>query len=281
MIELSNIGSAVNYPERTVEDTFSNNGLGEWVFMHFTTPFRVKTPMGAMDRPSGDFLINSPDYPQWHRGIGMCFKNDWFIFNDPEIGKFLGVLNIPINIPFTLTNGEALLSLFSDIQREKILTDRYWKEKIDLLVREIFLEAARGLGHQKDRYFTDREKELIPLFQDARLEIHKASGKSWKVEDMAALVSLSPNRFAVLYRKYFGISPLADLLEFRLNQAKSRLLNHNSKIESIAEECGFTTTHYFWRVFKRRFGLSPSEFRKTVKWHNAESAAFGASGIMP
>ena len=74
MIDLKMIGLSLNYPDRPVEDTFKNsNGVGDWVFMHFTTPFRVHTPKGMMECSAGEILINSPDYPQWHQGNGsLC-----------------------------------------------------------------------------------------------------------------------------------------------------------------------------------------------------------------
>jgi len=264
MIELINMGSSVNYPDREIDDTYTNsNGLGDWVFMHFTTPFCVKTPEGLIECSSGEILINSPDYPQWHRGVGTCFKNDWLIFNGEGISSLFKELHIPINFPFKNIKMEKVISLFNDIQREKIMTDKFWKEKVDLLIKGLFLEIARGFENENDLYYTEREKDLLPKFQDIRVLVKQSPDKKWKVEEMAELVPLSPNRFAVLYNKFFQKTPLSDLLDTRLTLAKALLLNHTAKIEVIAEQCGFSSIHYFWRMFKKRYGISPSEYRKT------------------
>lgn len=270
MIDVKNIGSSINYPERPIEDTYSNsNGLGDWVFMHFTTPFRVQTPKGIVERPAGEFLINSPTYPQWHQGIGHCFKNDWFIFNDEYLENYINDLQIPINTPFRHRNPDKVISIFIEIQRENIMKDNYWKVKSDLLVKEMFVEIARGLNSRNNGFLTEREKELLPGFQNARVKIQQSLSKKWKVEEMAELVSLSPNRFAILYNKFFNISPVKDLLETRLHLAKGLLIFQTAKIEAIAEQCGFSSVHYFWRMFKKRFGISPSDFRKAQRLNTA------------
>jgi AraC-like DNA-binding protein len=39
---------------------------------------------------------------------------------------------------------------------------------------------------------------------------------------------------------------------------------HDSSIQEIAWQCGFTTAAHFSRLFKRQYGVSPSDFRFTV-----------------
>ncbi|MGL1892875.1 MAG: AraC family transcriptional regulator [Spirochaetaceae bacterium] len=265
MIDLKMIGLSLNYPDRSADDTYKNrNGFGDWVFMHFTTAFRVKTPKGVIDGTPGEILINSPNYPQWHQGIDKCFKNNWFIFNDESIEGLINELNIPINIPIKLTQDVKLLTQFFELQKESILKDSYWREKIDLLIRGILLEIARGVNNKSDNFLSERQKELLPVFQDIRMTVQQSYDKKWTIDEMSTLVPLSSSRFSVLYKKFFLVSPLNDLLITRLSHAKALLLNSTLNIEVIAEHCGFSSIHYFWRIFKRHNSISPSEYRKTL-----------------
>jgi len=264
MIKLVQMGSSVNYPDRSSDDIFTNShGLGSWVFMHFTTPFRVKTPKGIMERAAGEFLINSPDYPQWHQGIDECFKNDWFIYNGDTANALMQQVDLPLNIPFSASHSENIVAQFNNIHREYILCDKFWKEKIDSLITALFYDLSRLVSTGIYLYMSKREKELLPIFQQARITIQQSVKQQWNIESMAKLVDLSPNRFAVLYRNFFQISPIQDLVEARLHLAQTLLLNHSAKIEAVADQCGFSSIHYFWRVFKRRFAISPSAYRNS------------------
>jgi AraC family transcriptional regulator of arabinose operon len=263
MIKVLAIGSSVNYPDRPKNDIYANKtGFGHWVFMHFTTPFKVKTPQGIIVRNAGDFLINSPNYPQWHQGQRCCFKNDWFHFDGEEISNFLNTYKIPLDIPFTCFQESRVLNILQDIQREHILNDQFKREKQDYLVKVLFIELARSIQNQNTNSLSEREKELLPYFQEMRIKVHQNMEQPWTVSDMANQLSLSTNRFAVLYKYFFSISPLQDLLQFRLNRASMLLLNQTGKVSSISNECGFFSEQYFCRVFKKYYRMSPSEYRK-------------------
>ena len=54
--------------------------------------------------------------------------------------------------------------------------------------------------------------------------------------------------------------------EKRLTQARTLLLSEPPLLMwEIAEQCGFTSQHYFCRVFKNRFGLTPQQYRQMMK----------------
>ena len=58
--------------------------------------------------------------------------------------------------------------------------------------------------------------------------------------------------------------------EKRLTQARTLLLSEPPLLMwEIAEQCGFTSQHYFCRVFKNRFGLTPQRYRQLMKEENS------------
>ena len=59
----------------------------------------------------------------------------------------------------------------------------------------------------------------------------------------------------------FGMSISQYISQKRLAKAK-KLLSENRSIESISEECGYSSANYFAKVFGKAFGISPSEYRK-------------------
>lgn len=58
----------------------------------------------------------------------------------------------------------------------------------------------------------------------------------------------------------------------RVEKAKTRLLNSNKRITDISNECGFSSTNYFNKVFKEQVGTTPSQFRNgKVKFTTKDS----------
>ncbi|NAS30426.1 helix-turn-helix domain-containing protein [Flavobacteriaceae bacterium R38] len=67
-----------------------------------------------------------------------------------------------------------------------------------------------------------------------------------------------------LFKEINGKTPLEYLTDIRLENAKNKLQNSKASIFEIAITSGFDNTAYFSNVFKKHFGLSPTQFRKTI-----------------
>ena len=52
------------------------------------------------------------------------------------------------------------------------------------------------------------------------------------------------------------------LNERRLNEAAAMLRGIDDTVLAVAESCGFGNLSYFNRVFKKKFGLTPREYRR-------------------
>ena len=59
-----------------------------------------------------------------------------------------------------------------------------------------------------------------------------------------------------------NMSPQEFLMNFRMEKAASLLCDTQSPINAIAYEVGYVDALSFSKAFKRRYGMSPSEFRE-------------------
>jgi AraC-like DNA-binding protein len=57
------------------------------------------------------------------------------------------------------------------------------------------------------------------------------------------------------------LAPVDDLILNRINEAKRLLCGTSPSIKEIAYLCGFSSLSYFSKLFKKRTGLSPREYR--------------------
>ena len=82
------------------------------------------------------------------------------------------------------------------------------------------------------------------------------------VADAASVCSCSPSHFMRWFRRMTGQSFVSFLNEYRLNLAAMALRSTDDTVLSIAAQCGFENLSYFFRVFKKYFGMTPREYRK-------------------
>lgn len=104
----------------------------------------------------------------------------------------------------------------------------------------------------------------------------------WTLEELAALVYLSPSRFSDIFRRTVSMSPLLYLIHLRLENAYILLQTTDRKILDIAMDCGFRTLSNFNRLFKRHIGTEPRNIRtKTALMDSKIVLVFERLGGVP
>ena len=79
---------------------------------------------------------------------------------------------------------------------------------------------------------------------------------------MAGCCGYSASHFMRWFKEMTGTSFAGYLIEFRLARAAGELKNTNDTVLEIAERTGFDNLSNFNRLFKKKFELTPSQFRK-------------------
>ena len=82
------------------------------------------------------------------------------------------------------------------------------------------------------------------------------------IADISAEVGLSQSHFMKYFKNTMGTSFIEYLNEYRLTMASRLLISSESSILAIAEEVGYENLSYFNRTFKKRFGMTPRDYRK-------------------
>ncbi len=101
------------------------------------------------------------------------------------------------------------------------------------------------------------EKLLFGYFNSGQLRL---SGLP-TVKYFASELCLSPNYFGDLIKKECGKSAQEYIQDTVISIAKDRLLDTSKSIGQVAEELGFQYLPYFSRLFKKKVGKTPGEYR--------------------
>ena len=74
---------------------------------------------------------------------------------------------------------------------------------------------------------------------------------------------LSPFYISRLFKNEVGDTPINYLISLRMKEAEQLLLAQpDASVQDIAKSVGYEDAYHFSKVFKKHFGISPSNFRK-------------------
>lgn len=120
------------------------------------------------------------------------------------------------------------------------------------LVLRAVLERGGSLADRKVREFRDY---VGKHYMDFNLNIGSVS----------SYLQISPSYLGKLLKKSLQTTFVTYLTEIRMAKAQELLTGSDLMTSRIAEMVGYVYTHYFSSTFKRRLGLTPSEFRSAFR----------------
>ncbi len=101
-----------------------------------------------------------------------------------------------------------------------------------------------------------------PLTKKIMEYIHSDISRKITLEDIGKMTFFSPIYCDTVFRKEVGRSIVDYVLDRRIDEAKRLLIEGTTPLVQIAEAVGFNDYNYFSRVFKKRSGYSPTEYRR-------------------
>ncbi len=92
--------------------------------------------------------------------------------------------------------------------------------------------------------------------------IHSACQTDLSLDDLAEAAAMSRYHFLRCFKTHVGSTPYAYLQQVRLQHAATLLRSSARTITAIALDCGFTSPSRFSDAFRRRYGCTPSAYRR-------------------
>ena len=83
--------------------------------------------------------------------------------------------------------------------------------------------------------------------------------------EIGAIFGYHPFYVSQMLKKKAGITLHQYIIAYRLKAARSLLENTGKTVIDIADETGFTDASYFTKMFKASYGVTPKEFRNSLK----------------
>lgn len=124
---------------------------------------------------------------------------------------------------------------------------------LDLFVNGPFAEDEEPLPDHLDR-----------LIDHLRVAWKRGRMRAVTVGEMADAAGVSAGHLARIFRRRFGIGPVAAVDLIRLARAATLLRHSNLSIGAISDACGYANPFHFSRRFRRAYGTAPRTYRTTT-----------------
>ena len=82
---------------------------------------------------------------------------------------------------------------------------------------------------------------------------------------VAEKVQVSASYLTALFHKNLQISPGEYIRRIKLQESKQMIRENSMTFTQIAAELQYSTVHHFSRQFKEKFGITPTEYAKSVR----------------
>ena len=209
----------------------------------------------------GDLVLYGPG--QWHMqyadiGVAPRFVTISFELHGMELAPLM-------NRKFTAP--QNVVSLLQNMLREQERMDSFSNEiilsQLNLMLLFLLREATtpRG-GKLQTSNAIHSENEII---RQAQQYISTHIREKLSVPLVARQVDVSPSYLTALFHKNLQISPGEYIRRIKLQESKQMIRENNLNFTEIAAELQYSTVHHFSRQFKEKFGITPTEYAKSVR----------------
>lgn len=112
--------------------------------------------------------------------------------------------------------------------------------------------SAEELTTQNNRIVEHAKRYIEDNYSQKGLTIHEVAKKN----------HVSPNYLSYLFKKNTGYNLWEYVIKLRMEESKSLILHTDLRRYEIAERVGYESPEHFSKIFKKYFGVSPSDLKK-------------------
>lgn len=169
-----------------------------------------------------------------------------------------GFLNRPVSI------GNPLFALINRHISENRLESSGRSLTLDSIAEELLSELMHRAVEAGAAM--ERKKTFCPDVIDAVIDyLYEHMEESITDADLARYTNVDMGSMLRQFKQAVATTPMGYLIELRTARAKELLIQSDVGISKIARMCGFVSPVNFTVTFKRKIGLSPSEFRQKAQ----------------
>lgn len=237
-------------------------GRKDSVFLLLRTPAIFNINGKDIKASKNSFILFREGTPQFYRADNGKFANDWFHFSISEDEyNIFEALSIPFNTLKYLGDTEIFSDMILKMCYEFFSDNMYRSYTLGLCLKLFFTKLGEYLQSSNEVRNSLHYEHMNRL----RSMIYNNPSHNWKVEELAAEAAMSESYFSHMYKNFFGISIINEVINSKVDYAKLMLSTTDLPVTRIGEMCGYRNNAHFTKQFKSRTGMTPSQCRKSME----------------
>lgn len=161
---------------------------------------------------------------------------------------------------------QKAVTLLQRMLREQERMDDYSGDMILCLLTQLLLSLLRETDSTSERLMASHslhnENEII---RKAQQYISSHIREKLSVPVVAKSIDISASYLTALFHKHLQIAPGEYIRRIKLQESKQLIREDAMNFTEIAAVLQYSTVHHFSRQFKEKFGITPSEYAKSVR----------------
>ena len=134
----------------------------------------------------------------------------------------------------------------------------YLKELIIRILQYDFLVSSPVASSPMQQRF---ENELL---NEVLMYINDMIYEQLTIEDICTKFSISRSSLQTLFKNNLGVAPKQYISDIKLKKSKLLIKEGIYTISEVSRMLGFNSIHYFSRKFKQQYGITPTDYAKTL-----------------
>lgn len=132
------------------------------------------------------------------------------------------------------------------------------KETLDEIF-EAFIQILDAIFVDHKSVVENKVQVIVDTIKDVIQSNYANTNLS--LQEISDLLKMSPAYVGRIFKKYESVSVADYINEVRLQNAVMLLEKNNWQVNEISEKVGFSSQSYFFKLFKKRFGTTPKDYR--------------------
>ena len=204
---------------------------------------------------SGDaYIIHQGDFCEYYADKKDPYKKYWM---NLQCMYFFTELLKAYDINDRFIRGIDLSKHFEEIFKLEEISDR--NGELYLPLSKIIFNMLIDIALHKKQYGQSIKNELA---YHVKNELDKSVAANITIDELAKKLYHSKNDVIRQFKKQYNVTPYAYLIDQRILRAKNILVNTNKSLSEIADYLCFSSEYHFSNCFKKKVGMSPSQYRR-------------------
>ncbi len=121
-------------------------------------------------------------------------------------------------------------------------------------VKQMFKNLCKFENESSDKKYNNKIAAAIKFIEENYV-------KNLSLEEVAGYINMNASYFSNIFKKDTGMYFSDFIQKIRVEKSKSLLVQPKYKIYEIAEKVGFTDEKYYFKIFKKITGVTPTQYR--------------------